>query len=108
MADDRTSFSVDSTIIEETSGFTFIELCRACGASTDEVSSWVMEGVLEPVGQGPADWCFTGHALRRACLARRFARELELNAPGVALALDLLDEIDALKARLRRAGLPAD
>ena len=29
-------------------------------------------------------------------------REMEVNAPGVALALDLMDEIEALKAALRR------
>lgn len=105
MADDRMPFDPAATVIEETSGFTLLELCRACGATTDEIHVWVMEGVLEPVGQGPSDWCFSGAALRRARLAMRFARDLELNAPGVALALDLLDEIDDLKARLRRAGL---
>ena len=40
--------------------------------------------------------------LRRAKLAITLTRELELNTPGVALALDLMDRIDALEARLRR------
>ncbi|MBC7392310.1 MAG: hypothetical protein H7340_03175 [Variovorax sp.] len=43
-------------------------------------------------------WC---HA-RRARLAVTLTRELEINAPGVALALDLMDVIEALKASLRR------
>jgi chaperone modulatory protein CbpM len=37
--------------------------------------------------------------LRRARLAVRLERDLEVNLAGVALALDLLEEID----RLRRA-----
>ncbi|MCY0854768.1 chaperone modulator CbpM [Cupriavidus sp. D39] len=40
--------------------------------------------------------------LRRA---QRLTRDLELGAVGVALVLDLLDEIDSLRARLRRANL---
>jgi len=89
-------------VIEEASGFTLIELCQACGVDADEVRIWVLEGVLEPVGQGPHDWCFAGSALRRARLATRLARDLEVNAAGVALALDLLDEIAELRSRLNQ------
>lgn len=89
-------------VIEEASGFTLIELCQACGVDAEEVRVWVLEGVLEPVGQGPHDWCFAGSALRRARLATRLARDLEVNAAGVALALDLMDEIDELRSRLNQ------
>ncbi len=89
-------------VIEEASGFTLIELCQACGVDAEEVRVWVLEGVLEPVGQGPHDWCFAGGALRRARLATRLARDLEVNAAGVALALDLLDEIAELRSRLNQ------
>jgi chaperone modulatory protein CbpM len=37
-------------------------------------------------------------------LALWLTRDLEVNPPGVALALDLLDEIAALQARLQRVG----
>jgi chaperone modulatory protein CbpM len=90
-------------IVEEESGLTLLQLCQACGVDPGEVSVWVFEGVLEPVGQGPHDWCFAGSALRRARLAVRLARDLEVNGAGVALALDLMDEIAALQARLARA-----
>jgi chaperone modulatory protein CbpM len=33
------------------------------------------------------------------------AQDLEINPPGVALALELLDQIAALRRRLQRAGL---
>lgn len=92
--------SASGHVVEEESGFTLLELCQACGAMPEEVRVWVIEGVLEPVGQGPHDWCFAGSALRRARLAMRLARDLEINAAGVALALDLLDEIAELRARL--------
>ena len=66
--------------------------------------SWVSEGVLEPIGEAPTEWRFAGQSLRRARLALSLTRDLELNPPGVALALDLLDEIAALQARLQRLG----
>ena len=39
-----------------------------------------------------------------ARLAWRLTQDLEINPPGVALALDLLDEIAALRAGVRRRG----
>ncbi len=64
--------------------------------------AWVFEGVLEPIGETPQDWQFTGQSLRRTRLALSFTRDLEINPAGVALALDLLDEIALLRARMQR------
>ena len=96
--------AVQCQVVEEEIHLTLLELCQACGAPEEQVSIWVLEGVLEPDGEQPREWRFTGPALRRARLALRLTRDLELNPPGVALALDLLDEIAVLKARLQRAG----
>ena len=60
----------------------------------------MVEGVLVPSGQRPEDWQFAGQALPRTCMALRLERDLELGMPGVALVIDLLDEIDRLRARL--------
>jgi chaperone modulatory protein CbpM len=48
-------------------------------------------------------WRFDGVSLRRARTALRLNHDLELNAAGVALVLDLLERIDQLESRLRRA-----
>jgi chaperone modulatory protein CbpM len=89
-------------IVEEDVELSLLELCRACSAREEVVRVWVVEGVLTPIGEAPDEWRFRGPSLRRARLAVTLTRELEINAPGVALALDLMDEIEALKARLRR------
>jgi chaperone modulatory protein CbpM len=91
-------------VVEEDIHLTLMELCRACSASEEYVTAWVFEGVLEPIGAAPQEWRFTGQSLRRARLALWLTRDLEVNPPGVALALDLLDEIAALQARLQRLG----
>ncbi|MDR3395764.1 MAG: chaperone modulator CbpM [Parasulfuritortus sp.] len=95
---------IRGAIVEEEIHLTLEELCQACRASEEHVMAWVFEGVLEPIGDAPPDWRFTGSALHRARLALWLTRDLEINPPGVALALDLLDEIAALKTRLQRAG----
>ncbi|MEQ1685279.1 MAG: chaperone modulator CbpM [Burkholderiaceae bacterium] len=91
-------------VVEEDVHLSLVELCRVCRASEEQVRVWVFEGVLEPVGASPPEWRFTGASLRRARLALTLTQELEVNPPGVALALDLLDEIAALRAGQRRAG----
>jgi chaperone modulatory protein CbpM len=93
-----------TAVVEEDLHLSLAELCRACRAPEEQVRMWVVEGVLEPVGPSPLEWRFGGASLRRARLAFTLTRELEINAPGVALALDLLDEIAALRAGQRRAG----
>jgi len=96
------SAHLTATLIDDVTPMTLAELARACRAAEEQVHVWVVEGVLQPIGNSPPEWRFAGASLKRARLAVTLTRELEINAPGVALALDLMDEIDALKASLRR------
>ncbi|NMM37031.1 MAG: MerR family transcriptional regulator [Glaciimonas sp.] len=89
-------------VVEEEIELTLIELCQACDAPEEQITIWVLEGMLEPYGPQPQEWRFSGAALQRARLAVRLTRDLEINPAGVALALDLLDEIAALKTQLKR------
>lgn len=91
-----------ATLIDDDTPMTLAELARACRAAEAQLHVWVVEGVLQPSGDSPPEWRFAGASLRRARLAVTLTRELEINAPGVALALDLMDEIEALKSSLRR------
>lgn len=92
-------------VLDDSVELTLVELCRASRAGEEQVRVWVLEGVLTPRGASPEQWRFAGGALRRARLARTLMNELEVNTPGIALALDLMEQIEALKASLRRAGL---
>ena len=95
----------ETLIVDEQVLFTLAELCRACNATSAQLTVLIEEGVLEPIGSAPEDWRFPGPSLPRARTALRLAQDFELGGPGIALVLDLLDEIESLRVRLRRAGL---
>ena len=94
-------------ILEDQQDLSLDELCRACSTEIDELLALVDEGVIAPRGAEPAHWRFTGLQLRRARVAVRLQRDLGVNTAGAALALQLMDELDDLRARLRAAGLSA-
>ena len=78
-------------------------LSRSLRCEAELIVALVQEGVLEPQGASPSEWRFGGSALLRARRAVRLSRDLQINPPGVALALQLLDEIGRLEAALREA-----
>ncbi|WP_374564856.1 chaperone modulator CbpM [Ideonella sp.] len=96
---------IDAVVVDETVQFSLAELCHACQADSASLVALVDEGVLQPAGQRPDEWRFSGAALQRARAALRLSRDLDLSASGTALVLDLLDEIAALRAKLHRAGM---
>jgi chaperone modulatory protein CbpM len=95
---------IHGVVVEEEVRFTLVELSRACRVGVEQLAVLVDEGVLTPSGDASRTWHFEGTALRRARTALRLSRDLQLSAGGTALVLDLLDEIDVLKAQLRRLG----
>jgi chaperone modulatory protein CbpM len=94
-----------AVIVETEVQFSLAELGRACGVEVALLEALVHEGVLTPLGEGPAQWRFAGSTLPRARAATRLLLDLELGAAGTALVLELLDEIGALRRQLRRLGV---
>lgn len=88
-------------IVEAGGHCTLEELCVACNVEADWVADLVAHGALEPSGCGRAEWRFQSLTIASVAKAKRLERDLGLNTPGVALALELLDEIATLRARLR-------
>jgi len=81
---------------------TLRELCRVFDLHADEVVELVEFGVIEPAqGRRPSEWHFSAGALLRVRRALRLQRDLQLDHAGLALALDLLEEVEALRRRLR-------
>jgi len=104
MQNENNPAAVVGILIEEHTELTLDDVCGACTVEIDSIVALVEEGVLEPTGSGLRQWRFTGTQLRRATAALRLQHDLGVNAAGVALALDLLDEIGRLRAQLQASG----
>lgn len=85
--------------------FTLEELCSAGALEPDWLLRHIAEGLF-PAPEGPrAEWRFTVISLARARRMRQIERDFDAVPELAALVADLLEEMDALRARLRREGL---
>lgn len=97
---DKLSPTVSSEIIETGTICSLEELCLACNVDAKWIAELVEHGVIEPIGSTGSDWQFASVSIVRVAKAKRLERDLSLNPPGVALVLDLLQEIEDLRSRL--------
>lgn len=89
-------------VLEEEVELTLAELCKVCRLPAEQVFDLVDEGVVEPLGRDPSSWRFRGISVRRVRCAQRLEQDLGVNVAGAALALELLEELERLRARLHR------
>jgi chaperone modulatory protein CbpM len=95
-------------IVEEGRELSVADLCRMFAVEERHIVELVEEGVLGAQGTmsvievDRTEWRFRGAELRRARIALRLERDLGINVPGVALVLELLEELEQLR-RERRA-----
>jgi chaperone modulatory protein CbpM len=88
-------------IFEEHATLSLDELSGRCAAERQRIVELVEEGVLATQSD-TMEWHFSAAALRRARVALHLQQDLGLNAPGAALALELLEEIEQLRRQLQR------
>ena len=89
-------------VLEEEVELTQVELCRTCRLPSERLFELVEQGIIEPLGRDPEHWRFRGASVRRVRCALRLERDLGVNLAGAALALELLEELQSLRARLER------
>lgn len=88
-------------ILEEDSEVTLAQLCEACAVRAEAIEAMMEEGIVAPTDGGVSKWRFTRSSVVRVRTVLRMQRDLNVNLAGAALALDLLERIEALQARLR-------
>ncbi len=87
-------------IVDDLDVFSLEQVCEICQVDAEQVKSMVELGVVQPDGGHPSTWTFAFYTVTRMKRACRLQRDLDLNLPGVALSLDLLDEINRLRSEL--------
>ena len=94
----------EGEIVIATRTYTVVQVCEICGVQNERLAELVSFGIVAPVGSRPEAWSFDETAVHRIKKALRLRRDLGLDQQGLALSLELLDEIDRLRARLARFG----
>jgi chaperone modulatory protein CbpM len=92
----------DGEIVSEARTYTLVEVCTICGVHAAGLGELVAFGIVEPTGKTYEMWRFSESAVQRTKRALRLRRDLGLDAQGLALSLDLLDEIERLHRMIAR------
>lgn len=92
------------TILDE-AALSVEELACACSVSTEWVVRHVREGSFGEPSASVSELRFSSRDLGRARRIRLLERDFDAVPELAALVADLLEELDTLRARLRRAGL---
>ncbi len=96
---DTTRSTTPADVISDEPELTLDEVSAACGLTREEIAAFVSEGIAEPRGPAVA-WRFSRLTIVQLRKAQRLQHDLGLNPAGVALAFDLMAEIDRLQRRL--------
>ncbi|WP_423227009.1 chaperone modulator CbpM [Marinobacter halodurans] len=101
MVKTETSYQVE--VLDQRTRFTLREVCERTDVHAEFVVKLVNYGVIAPIDEGPASsWAFDAVALARLRKAQRLQRDLKLNLPGLAMSLDLLDDVEQLRREVAR------
>jgi chaperone modulatory protein CbpM len=90
---------------DETDFLTLEQLCSVCALERDWLVVRVREGLIPATGATDTEWRFTTTTLSRVRRMREIERTYDAAPELAALVADMLEEMDALRARLRRAGI---
>jgi len=91
--------------ILEGAALTVQQLCTVCAIEEEWIVRHVEEGLFAVSGRSVGEWRFSAAHLRRAQRMRMLEQNFDAAPELAALVADLQEEMDELRARLRRAGL---
>jgi chaperone modulatory protein CbpM len=98
------AMTLTGVLLDETA-LTVDELARACAVEPEWVVQRVRTGILLDGRREDSGWRFTSVDLMRARRLRDIELAFDANDELAALVVDLSDEIQRLRRRLRTAGL---
>jgi len=91
---------VAGVIVDETMIYSVQEVSYTCGVDMQIIAEMVAHGLVEPKQSSAKDWQFDSQSVRRLKIALRLQKDLGVNLPGAALALDLMQELQELRHKI--------
>ena len=89
---------------DEMDFLTLDQLCSVCALERDWLVLRVREGLIPALGDSDTEWRFTTTTLSRVRRMHHIERSYDAAPELAALVADMLEEMDALRARVRRSG----
>jgi chaperone modulatory protein CbpM len=87
--------------LDEHGAITLIELAESSGLTEAELVELVELGALEPLDRDAGQLSFGSRCIVAARAASRLRRDFELDSPGLAVVLSLLDRVHELEREVR-------
>lgn len=87
-------------LITETTTFTMTEICQKYSIPQELLQEMIEQGLFNNQTAEPEQMTLNLKALQKMESAFRLHRDLGINLPGVALVLDLLEEMDKMRGEL--------
>ena len=85
----------------DTTYLSFTEVCLQTGVAEATVIEIIEQGIVEPIGDSPGEWLFSPTMLTVTKKAVRLHRDLEMDWHGIALSIELLDQLEQLREQNR-------
>lgn len=95
---------LSGSLLEET-WLTLEQVAAACAVEPEWLARHLDEGLFPHVASIAGTWRFSSASLVRARRMRQLERDFDAVPELAALVADVLEELDELRAHLRRAGL---
>ncbi len=90
---------IELELADDSTPYQLREICEICSVRAEIVIEMVDAGILVPSGSRQSSWRFGVRATIRLQKAQRLQRDLDINLGGIALALDLIEDLERMRKK---------
>ena len=91
---------ISNVTIETNPQLTLDELCSACGITPEFIRELIEYGILDVKVTTLDSYRFAPVHLRRIRTIVHLQKDLEVNLPGAALVVDLMDQMEIMRSKI--------
>jgi chaperone modulatory protein CbpM len=96
----KQNMSISNLTIETNPELTLEEICNTCGVSVEFIQELIQHGILDIDNIAIEHYRFHPVHMRKVRTVIHLQTDLEVNLPGAALVIDLMEELDELRKKI--------